>query len=473
MPDCCLSFLPAVLSCLQLCLRTRHCLHLRSIHIHLTFYTSTLHTYLTDTQPYLTIPDKIMSNVDRLLNNFFTDPQNQQTKLDLSSADLSHLPSLLPTLIASHPHAAARIALINLAHNNLSTLPQCLSQLPNLRVLFLLNNRFSTIPSVIPTINSLSMLSFKENKLTTINANLLPPNLRWLILTSNQITTLSPDFPSRCRNVRKLMLSNNLLTHLPSLEPMQHLELIRLANNRFAKIPEQVFQLPRLRWLALAGNPAIPTPSTPGLLPAKLRVNLEQRYTVHWQQPLGSGTSGTTYPATDNDTGHKVAVKKFHNLAGSDGRALDELFISLSITCIPHLVSSIAYDYQSIDGIITQLYLVMNLIPDNPQPIASPPSLATCTTSVYHNPLSITFQQAGHIANAVQSASRALRQAGVCHGDIYAHNVLLSQNDNALQVTLSDLGAAWTFPPHLEKAVSIVEERAIDVFRQELLAFAT
>lgn len=52
------------------------------------------------------------------------------------------------------------------------------------------------------------------------------------------------------------MLAGNRLERLPDeMAACVNLELVRLSANRFREFPDWLFELPRLSWLALAGNP--------------------------------------------------------------------------------------------------------------------------------------------------------------------------------------------------------------------------
>eukprot|EP00171_Calliarthron_tuberculosum_P009744 IDg9744t1 len=179
------------------------------------------------------------TRADELVHAFFASKDEKKTALDLSNCALTELPDSFYRHIQSNPNVAARLQLLNLAHNNLSRLPNYLSLLPNLRILFLLANQFRRIPPVVAELPACFMLSFKSNQLAgELAGSSLPRHISWLILTSNKLTSLSADFPRRCARVRKLMLANNRLSSLPEgFETMADLELLRLSNNAFERFP--------------------------------------------------------------------------------------------------------------------------------------------------------------------------------------------------------------------------------------------
>lgn len=415
------------------------------------------------------------SEAEARLRAFFSLDNHSQTKLDLSNCNLTELPSLFGTLIRSLPSQAANLQLLNLAHNKLTTLPSYLRLLPNLQILFLLGNSFSSIPPVISALPSVYMLSFKNNSLSgTIQGSQLPKKISWLILTSNKITALAPDFPIAARNVRKLMLSNNELSSLPETfsDHMHALELLRLANNQFIDFPLSLFRLPSLTWLSLAGNPCTHHPvSTPAELPQKLRIpDLEAEYIVEWDNPFGSGASGTAYPGIHRTSGVQVAVKTFKALSGSDGTALDEIAVTLAAGSVEGVVHAVGFCAQeNKDGKIEELKLLTEKVMGGAKCIAGPPSFESCTRSVYDEGKVLTREMAEKIVRVVEKAVFGLLGVGVAHGDVYGHNVMVGMGG---EVVLGDLGAAWFVPEDVRDGVRKIEKRAVEVFREEIMGMA-
>lgn len=70
----------------------------------------------------------------------------------------------------------------------------------------------------------------------TVHNDALQPQLRWLILTDNQLESL-PSTIGRCNILQKLMLSGNNLESLPEgISNCRRLELVRLASNRLNEV---------------------------------------------------------------------------------------------------------------------------------------------------------------------------------------------------------------------------------------------
>ena len=101
------------------------------------------------------------------------------------------------------------------------------------------------------------MVSFKSNGMKRIHPEALQPQLKWLILTDNELESL-PSTIGRCTKLQKCMLSGNQLSSLPQeIENCHNLELIRLASNRLTEPPMELLRLPNLCWIAFSDNPFV------------------------------------------------------------------------------------------------------------------------------------------------------------------------------------------------------------------------
>ena len=72
-----------------------------------------------------------------------------------------------------------------------------------------------SLPESVGQCAELDIVGFKANRIRSVPAASLPPSLRWLILTDNQIETLPPAI-GRCTRLQKLMLAGNQLQTLPA-----------------------------------------------------------------------------------------------------------------------------------------------------------------------------------------------------------------------------------------------------------------
>lgn len=380
-------------------------------------------------------------------------------RLDLSCG-LSEFPREIFNLADS-------LEILNLSGNALSSLPDDLPRLHKLRIIFCSDNAFTELPEVLGRCPSLTMVGFKANQIRRVPAAALPPTLRWLILTDNQISALPPEI-GQCTQLQKLMLAGNALTHLPpELAACTRLELLRLSSNRLTSVPNWLLTMPRLAWLAVAGNPQSDH---------KERAAKDHPVApVDWKkitlgQQLGEGASGVIYQAglqSGDNAWQQVAVKLFKSAVTSDGLPRSEMAACMAVGAHPHLVGAMGSIDQHPAGVQG---LVMPLIDPGFANLAAPPSLASCTRDMYAEGATFTQPMVVRIARGVASAARHLHACGILHGDLYAHNILRNPEGDCL---LGDFGAA-SFVPLEDKitaqALQRLEVRAFGILLGELLA---
>lgn len=340
------------------------------------------------------------------------------------------------------------LEILDLSDNQLSDLPADLYRFKKLKRLFLTANRFRHIPPVLSRCPALVMLSFKANQLTDFAQGALPEQLEWLILTDNQLSELPADM-GRYQKLRKLMLAANQLSSLP--ERMQHchqLELLRLALNKFQSFPDWLFQLPKLAWLALGANPACPVPETQAMTAHRLS-------DYQLLEKLGEGASGVIYRARYGQDTELVALKQFKGWLTSDGCPKDEMNNYLNAGEHPHLI---AVKAKLTDCDLPGL--VMELVPASFSVLGQPPSFDSCTRDTFRQDQSLTLAQLTTLAKQVTEVMAHLHHRQIAHGDLYAHNMLVSTDH---QLYLGDFGAATAFqalPQQQQRLFCALEVRA-------------
>jgi hypothetical protein len=318
---------------------------------------------------------------------------------------------------------------LDLSNNKLANLPETFDQFRKLKVLFLSFNHFDVFPEVLGKLPQLDMVGFKGCAIKHISETALPINLRWLILSDNQLTALPNSF-GQLLKLKKLALAGNQLRELPSsFIHCRALELVRLSANQLTSLPEGLFHLPKLAWLALAGNPVVGAHQAhPGCIAL-------QKEEVQLAQQLGEGASGIIYQGyTLHQPSHPIAVKVFKGAKTSDGYPMDELQCCLSAGEHANLVKTFAHIAQA-----DFLALLMELIPSGFANLGLPPNYQTCTRDTFKPSAQLSSQSIYQIALQMASVMAHLHQNQVSHGDVYAHNIMVNQLD---EVMFGDFGAA-------------------------------
>ncbi|MFY9138724.1 leucine-rich repeat-containing protein kinase family protein [Zwartia sp.] len=359
---------------------------------------------------------------------------------------------------------ADTLEILDLSGNALSSLPDRLPELRKLKILFCSDNHFTELPRVLGQCKALSMIGFRSNNIRHFSPEALPPLLRWLILTGNQLAELPSELGHR-PHLQKLMVAGNRLQTLPKeLGNCKNLELIRIAANRFEALPEVLFQLPRLAWLSYSGNPFCSSDEQTALQDTPVKP-------IPWsslslQQKLGEGASGVIYQASwQADHSISVAVKVFKGELTSDGLPISEMAACMRAGSHSNLITvlgKIEGHPENANG------LVMSLVEANYRNLAGPPSFSSCTRDVYADNLRLSLSEVLSIASGIASVAQQVHAKGIMHGDLYAHNILLGQNGHAL---LGDFGAACFKPTDAAYSLALekIEVRAFGYLLEELL----
>ncbi len=385
------------------------------------------------------------------------------THLDLRGCGLQELPAAVLGL-------ADTLQVLDVSGNGLGTLPEGLARLTKLHTFFASDNRFTAVPAVLGRLPMLDTLGFKANQIAVVPAPALAPSLRWLILTDNRICEL-PATLTECARLQKLMLAGNRLTFLPrGVGRLGRLELLRLSANRFEHaahaLPDDLLALPRLAWLAHAGNPFSAAREQDALTQVAARPIPWSELSV--QALLGQGASGHIHAAQWRPADapeREVAIKLFKGAVTSDGLPASEMAATLVAGSHPNLVGALgplAGHPQGVQG------LVLPRLAAHWAPLAGPPSMASCSRDVYADALRLPDVQARAIGRAATAALGHLHDRGLTHGDLYAHNLLVNGQGQAL---LSDFGAASFVnlgDADRTRALQALDTRALGILLDEL-----
>lgn len=358
---------------------------------------------------------------------------------------------------------ADSLKILDLNHNQLTDLPDNLNRLHKLEILFCSNNAFTKLPAAIGQCANLTMVGFKSNTIRTIANNAFPANLRWLILTDNAIEVL-PETIGNCDKLQKLMLAGNQIQQLPdTLAQCSNLQLLRISANNLTQFPSIVKRLPKLAWLAFSGNPFLQTIENNG------QTQQVQLADIKIDKQLGQGASGTIYRGEwqkpqKTQLPSQFAVKIFKGNITSDGYPHDELAICLNISAHNNIVTTFAYaqDQQSTAAL-------MELIPCSYRNLANPPSLSSCTRDTFSADFSLPIATIAQFVAQLTAVITHLHNLKICHGDLYAHNVLFEKQ----HILFGDFGAASYFGSLSEDeqtALINIEHRALGYFIDDLLS---
>lgn len=382
----------------------------------------------------------------------------------------------LPTFPAEIFDLGPSLEQLDLSGTGLSSLPSDFGQrLPNLKIAFFSQCAFSTFPSALASCPRLEMVAFRGNGMAVIPEDALPPQLRWLILTDNELSSL-PRSIGKCERLQKCMLAGNRLQALPDeMQQCKKLGLLRLSSNRLQALPDWLFHMPELAFLSFAGNPC--SASEAVTLSDDTQLGLAH---VDWselevQHTLGEGASGIISKGLwriDPSTTEEVAIKLFRGALTSDGTPEDEMAAYIA-----------AGQHQNIIDVLGRIHghpdkangafkggLVMQLIPPHYQTLGQPPSLLTCTRDTYPDGARLSVENAVSILEDIAAAAAHLHYKKVAHGDLYAHNILTSEDGHAL---LGDFGAATVHGGKVPPLVEKLEVLAFAHLVEDLLGLVT
>ncbi|KAJ4396345.1 hypothetical protein N0V93_000564 [Gnomoniopsis smithogilvyi] len=352
---------------------------------------------------------------------------------------------------------------LDLSGTGLSSLPSNFgARLPCLKIAFFSQCAFTTFPRELASCPQLEMVAFRGNGMTTIDEDALPPRLRWLILTDNQLKSL-PRSIGKCSRLQKCMLAGNHLNSLPEeMRECKKLGLLRLSANRLAALPGWLFEMPELAFLSFAGNPCSTTLAdvdkaangngdtrtngTNGAQKGDQGLAHVSWFDLEVHEILGQGASGIIskgFWRLGSETNVPVAIKLFKGTLTSDGTPEDEMAACIAAGQHENIIDVLGRirDHPDEEKGSFKGGLVMQLIPPQYTTLGQPPSLDTCTRDNYPADARLSLDTALNILKGIAQAAVHLHSKGIAHGDLYAHNILTDGN----HALLGDFGAATVY----------------------------
>ncbi|XP_024939208.1 leucine-rich repeats and immunoglobulin-like domains protein 1 isoform X2 [Cephus cinctus] len=169
----------------------------------------------------------------------------------LSLAD-NEVPSI-PRHVLSH---LSLLRTLDLSRNRISRIDSDdFKYNPTLQYVFMAGNSISEmIPGSLPPL--VKHLHVGRNYLKSLNRTLRDLNqLEWLLINSNELTSLDGELPSSGHNLKMLYAVDNKLTHLPiEFRYLHRLENLFLQHNRIRSLDGTLQKARRLKFLELSYN---------------------------------------------------------------------------------------------------------------------------------------------------------------------------------------------------------------------------
>eukprot|EP00752_Nemacystus_decipiens_P006044 g5455.t1 len=406
-------------------------------------------------------------------------------KVDLSGNRLTAVP---PGVLGLGPELEE----LNLGNNDIAELPPEVAQLSGLLSFNLAGNRLTRLPPEIGRLSALRRLGLKGNALVRLPASVGDlSHLSELYLTGNILEAL-PDEIVKLRRLKKLQMSFNNLRSLPhGMEAMRSLELCRIAvNPGLAVVPEGLKFAERLAWVSLAGSAWCARAAEKRRRPSFPVIPREE---VVLGERLGSGASGDVYAGVYR--GRDVAVKVFKSDVGPDGNARDELDVACAVDH-PNLTKSLGVvrgsnaktsggrSVSATDaapeaaksgrkgggcggrGVENSRWLVMERVVG--QPLAEKPDFSSVLRCRWGPGRRFEPVLVLAVLLQVARAMSYLHEKSICHGDLYAHNVLVDGETGA--AVLCDFGASFFYPSdqHESSMLEGTEVRAFGLMARDM-----
>jgi serine/threonine protein kinase len=354
---------------------------------------------------------------------------------------------------------ADQIKVLDMSTVSLASLPEDLGRLVNLQTLFFSNNKaLKEVPEVLASCQKLETIGLRSCSISKFSERCLPPSLRALILTDNQITEL-PRSIGDCTNLQKIMLAGNRLQSLPQeLLRCQNLEIVRFSVNHLLQSPDWLFELPRLAWYGDSSNPF-------SMQQGRTQINEVDWNDITFGKELGRSVNNIVYYGQLKD-GREVAVKIYGHDLVTDGLPADDMNACLRIGDHQNVIGGIGKVVHAPDN---QPALVMPLISSDYKNLGKPPSLSTVCRDTYPEGQTFTASYVYQVIKTAAIGMRHLHSMGVMHGDLYAHNILTNA---AGESCVGDFGAASLYKPGSTVGAlrERIDMRAFGVLIEELVS---
>lgn len=355
---------------------------------------------------------------------------------------------------------ADQIKILDVSMSTLHTLPDSFPFLHNLERVFLSENDFIEVPTILSKCRKLKMLSIKNGKLELFPEDSLPPSIEWLVLTDNPKLHTLPQSLGNLRHLRKLSLAGTGISELPeSLSQCRNIEFLRISACQFhLKPPLWIFWLPKLAWYGDMGNPFSPWYMIVETVKTFHKVD------VIIEEKINESPSSIVYKGCIKWNQEVVVIKNFKQMMTSDGYARDDLHMTILAGEHPHLIKIYGV-MNSVEKDKLQ-YILSSYIAEDFIKLGFPPSLESCTRDTYSVDTIFTLSFIHNVCKSIASVLSHLHSRWICHGDLYAHNILVNPKWYAY---LCDFWAATLYNPSENPHYQALDVRAFGCLLEELL----
>jgi internalin A len=202
--------------------------------------------HLSDMNVVKVVYGEVMTQ-EELLQIMVRARRENATSLDLSGGKLTSLPDSIRQL--------TNLRILDLRNNQLKRLSEAVGQLTNLQELYLYDNQLTNLPVAIGQLQNLQILGLSDNRLIGLPTSIGQlANLKILFLSGNNLTRLPP-FMGRLLNLVRLSLSENSLIELPvEIGQLVNLQRLDASFNQLIRLPESIGRITNLQFLDLSNN---------------------------------------------------------------------------------------------------------------------------------------------------------------------------------------------------------------------------
>jgi internalin A len=296
-----------------------------------------------------------------ITNQLTSLPEELRSLKNLRSINLSCNPfGKIPELLLE----MKQLESLNLTSIGLTEIPEAIGKLPNLTKLDLSCNQIEDILEVLAKLceifgklSSLTQLHLVSNQIAEIPDVIGKlSNLTYLDLFSNQIKQI-PEALTQMSSLMQLKLRGNQITHIPdAIAQLSNIEYLDLGFNQITHIPDAIGQLFKLTILDLGGNQITQIPEAIVQQPNLTHLYLWENQITHIPEAIGQLSQLTQLDIRENQITHiPEAIGKLSHLTRLD---LSEN----QITQIPDAIGKLSH--------LTNLYLWKNQITQIPEAIA-------------------------------------------------------------------------------------------------------